>query len=337
MTRRERVLEAIAHRQPDSCPYQLDFTKEALAKLEDFTGGAVGPGSLGNHMAIIEWGGFSEIAPDVYEDHFGVRWNRSIDKDIGVVENTLLPEPTLRGFQFPDPNACPIGQNLSQFVEQNVDRLRVVGIGFSGFERAWTLRGMQNLLMDMLLHPAFVEELMEAITEYNLRLIDRALEYDIDCIRFGDDWGQQKGLIFGLDLWRRFIKPSFSRMFARAKDAGKVVMLHSCGRVQELFPDLIDMGLDIFNTFQPEIMDPGGMKREFGRDLTFYGGISTQQVLPFVTPKEVKETVWRMIDLVGKDGGYIVAPTHGMPKDIPAENMAAFVEAVQNQRSIYSV
>ena len=93
------------------------------------------------------------------------------------------------------------------------------------------------------------------------------LRYDIDGVKFGDDWGQQNGLIFGGRLWRRFIKPRLARMYGMVKRAGKAVMIHSCGRVQELFPDLIELGLDVFNPFQPEVMDPYEMKRQFGREL----------------------------------------------------------------------
>lgn len=135
----------------------------------------------------------------------------------------------------------------------------------------------------------------------------------------------------GPRLWRRFIKPRVAVMYARAKQAGKYVMQHSCGAIQELFPDLIDMGLDIFNTFQPEVMDVNFCKREYGRHLTFYGGISTQQVLPRVSPGELREVIKRMIALVGKDGGYIVAPTHAIPRDVSPENIVTFIETVQAQ------
>jgi uroporphyrinogen decarboxylase len=150
-------------------------------------------------------------------------------------------------------------------------------------------------------------------------------------VRFGDDWGQQTGLIMGPRLWRRFIKPRVQAMYARVKATGRYVMQHSCGAVQELFPDLIDMGLDIFNTFQPEVMDVAFCKREYGGYLTFYGGISTQQVLPRVSPAELVTEIHRMIDLVGRDGGYIVAPTHSIPRDVPPENIATFIEMVRNQ------
>ena len=101
--------------------------------------------------------------------------------------------------------------------------------------------------------------------------------------------------------------------------------------MQELFPDLIDIGLDIFNTFQPEVMDIDLCKREYGRHLTFYGGISTQQVLPRVGPQALRQHVRMMIDRIGVEGGYIVAPTHAIPRDVPPENIAAFIDVVKSQ------
>ena len=332
MNERERVLTALSHVQPDFTPFQLDFTQGLWEKVSDVLGvGYKHPSALGNHLALVEWGSFESVAPHVVRDQFGVVWDRTIDRDIGVVSSYPLKDADLSKYQFPDPAECPIPQDLAEFVAQNQERFRVVGIGFSLFERAWTLRGMENLLMDMYLHPAFVDELIERITEYNLALIERALQYDIDCVLFGDDWGQQTGLIFGKKLWQRFFQPALTRMFARVKADGKFVMLHSCGKIQELFPDLIDMGLDIFNTFQPEVMDPNEMKKQYGDRLTFYGGISTQRVLPFAAPSQIIDTVKDMISVAGKQGGYIVAPTHDMPVDIPVENVLAFIEAVRKQ------
>ena len=331
ITERDRVLTALRHEQPDITPHQLDFTLEAHNKVakhladEDFLD------KWGNHLAQISLGDFEYVKPDFVRDHFGVLWNRTVDKDIGIVEGYRLKKPSLDGFQFPDPSQCFRGQSFESFVEVNPDKFRVCGIGFTLFERAWSLRGIEELLVDMYLNPDFVYNLFEGITEYNLQLIDRVLEDDIDCVRFGDDWEQQTGLIFGYELWARFLKPFYEIMFEKVKSKGKYVMLHSCGKVQELFPDLIDMGLDIFNTFQPEIMDPHEMKKEFGSHLTFYGGISTQQVLPFANIEEVKIIVRDMIDQVGDRGGYIVGPTHAMPADIPVENIIAFFEAVRDQ------
>jgi uroporphyrinogen decarboxylase len=98
--------------------------------------------------------------------------------------------------------------------------------------------------------------------------------------------------------------------------------------VQELFPELIDAGLDVFNPFQPDVMNPYDIKREFGSRLAFLGGVSVQKLLPFGTPQQIRDEVRRLMDGVGANGGFIIAPSHDMPGDIPLENLVAFVEAV---------
>jgi len=330
-TPRERMLTALRHEQPDVTPWQIDLTIDARDALAASLGDPEFERKIGNHLALHEIGYFVEQRPHHFQDRFGVVWNRSIDKDIGNVAEISLQQPSLDGYTFPTPDWADNAAGLARLVAEHPDELRVSGIGFSMFERAWTLRGMENLLADMILNPGFVDDLMDRILEYNLKVIDHLLPYDLDCVRFGDDWGQQNGLIMGPRLWRRFIKPRVAQMYARVKAAGKYVMQHSCGAIQELFPDLIDMGLDIFNTFQPEVMDVDWIKREYGGHLTFYGGISTQQVLPRVGPDEVRDVVRRMIDRIGTDGGYIVAPTHAIPRDVPPENIVAFIETVQSQ------
>jgi uroporphyrinogen decarboxylase len=107
-------------------------------------------------------------------------------------------------------------------------------------------------------------------------------------------------------------------------------MIHSCGRVQELFPDLIEVGLDVFNPFQADVMDPYEIKRQYGRALSFYGGLSVQQLLPHGTPAQVRDEARRLMDEVGRGGGFIIGPTHDLPGDIPLENMLALIEAVQD-------
>ncbi|MCE5260217.1 MAG: uroporphyrinogen decarboxylase [Chloroflexi bacterium] len=334
ITPRERVLTALKHQQPDVTPWQIDLTIDAQTQTAAYLEDPNFVAKIGNHLAGCEDGYFIEIEPGFWRDQFGIVWNRTIDKDIGNVQSYLLPEPTLTRYHFPEPDLERNAAVYRQLIASNRDKFRFAGVGFSMFERAWTLRGMENLLSDMILNPQFVDALLDTILEYNLKVIDHLLQFDFDCVRFGDDWGQQIGVIMGPKLWRRFIKPRVAAMYARAKQAGKYVMQHSCGAVQELFPDLIDMGLDIFNTFQPEVMDVAYCKREYGRHLTFYGGISTQQVLPRVGPVELRRIINEMIALIGKDGGYIVAPTHGIPRDVPPENIVAFIETVRTQQPV---
>jgi len=207
---------------------------------------------------------------------------------------------------------------------------RVFNIGFSLFERAWTLRGMENLSMDFHLNPEFVHELLGAIADYNIAQAREALKYDVDAVHFGDDWGQQQGLIMGPVLWREFIKPQLKRMYAAVRDAGKYVTIHSCGDVDELFDDLVDIGLNCFNPFQPEVMDTAALIGRYRGRLAFHGGLSTQKVLPYGTPDSVRAEVRRLIDL-GSEGGYVFSPAHSVEGDVPAENLIAFIEEIKEQ------
>ena len=111
----------------------------------------------------------------------------------------------------------------------------------------------------------------------------RRLKYDIDAVYFGDDWGQQHGLQMGPRLWREFILPQLERMYAVVREAGKFVMIHSCGDVDELFDDLVAIGLNCFNPFQPEVMDVYSLLPRYRGRLAFHGGLSTQRTLPFGT------------------------------------------------------
>ena len=207
---------------------------------------------------------------------------------------------------------------------------RLFQIGFSLYERAWTMRGMENLLMDFYLHPDFVHNLLDRIVDYNLAQVDKALEYDIDAVYFGDDWGQQHGLIMGYDLWKEVIFPRLERMYRHVKDAGKYVMIHSCGDVDELFDDLISIGLNCFNPFQPEVMDVYDLLPRYRGKLAFHGGLSMQKVLPFGTREEVVAESERLLEL-GRDGGYIFSPSHSVEGDTPFENILAFIEVAQKQ------
>ncbi len=184
--------------------------------------------------------------------------------------------------------------------------------------------------MDFVINPDFVHELMGAICEYNITQIKRALEFDIDAVKLGDDWGQQRGLIMGQEFWNEFIKPYLARIFKIVKDAGKFVFIHSCGDVDELFDPLIEIGLDNFNPFQPEVMDIYKLLPSYKGRLSFHGGLSTQRILPYGSVDDVIEESERLLDL-GKEGGYIFAPAHDVEGDVPLENMLAFIEKAKKQ------
>ncbi len=334
MTRRDRVEAAIAHRQPDTTPYHISFTVPAREAMARWYGDPGFEASLGNCLLMLDTepkSSWRRVRGEIWEDQFGVRWDRTIDADIGTVCRSPLTRGNLISYPFPDPLDPSRFEDWNDQLARRGDRFVVASIGFSLFERAWTLAGMETVLMAMADDRDFVNDLLDRILDFNLKLIDKACSYPIDAMRFGDDWGQQRGLIMGPILWRELIRPRVRQMYALAKSRGKRVFIHSCGKVDELFPDLIECGLDVFNPFQPEVMDVFEMKRSYGDRLSFFGGISTQRTLPYGSVQQVKDEVKRLLDTVGKDGGYIASPAHDVPKDAKPENVAAMIEVLQGQ------
>jgi uroporphyrinogen decarboxylase len=144
---------------------------------------------------------------------------------------------------------------------------------------------------------------------------------------FGDDYGAQKGMLFSPRTWRSLFKPRLRRMFAVFREAGLPVILHSDGDIAQILPDLVEIGLTTLNPVQPEVLDIRWLKQTFGDQLAFYGGISTQTVLPFGTPADVRiaaETARRL--LAGDGTGLLLAPSHRMTADIPVKNVVAMLE-----------
>lgn len=335
MTRKERVIQTLRHQATDFVPYHCDFTQQAMDKMIEFTGDKDFLDQFGVHLNYIQYWGWpteKKDQPEHFVDDFGVTWNRSgADKDIGVVDDPLIKDIESDIYVFPTVNEKRLRAEYDDLCENRDDRFTMAGIGFSMFERAWSLCGMENILTSMISSPKETYRLFEQICDYNLKLLDIALEYDIDGVYFGDDWGQQRGLIMGPRYWRSYIKPQIARMYEKVKSAGKFVIQHSCGDCHEIFGDLIEIGLDCYQTFQPEIYDMAAIKKEYGRDLSFWGGISTQRLLPFATPDEVKEVTRKTIDVMSRDGGYIAAPTHAVTFDTPCENILAMIDVFKNQ------
>lgn len=335
MQKRQRVIDAISHRQTDIVPYNIELTGEEQTKLQNLIG--IGKDAFwdwaGNHIEKAGYNiGGKYVKDGYYQDEFGVIWNRTgVDKDIGMMDEILLKDSSMGSFKMPVPDIAKVKEVTERLLDNGRDSFKFGKIGFAFYERAWSLRGMEDLLMDFLAEPAFVEELFENILNYNLQILDAALEYDIDGFYFGDDYGQQTGMIMSPDIWRKFIKPGLKIMFDRVKRKGKFVALHSCGNIIDIFGDLIDIGLDVYQTFQPELYDLKPVKKKYGDNLAFYGGISTQTTLPYVTPDKLKQVIKETIEAMGENGGYIAAPTHQVPNDVPVENIIAFVEAMKEQ------
>lgn len=334
MTRKERVIKAIHHQETDIIPYTVDIYDDVREKLKNHYNDPDFEQKLGGHLVFACAGGFPVegwAGQNIWRDNFGVRWDKTWDKGVGIVMENIVDEDNLDGFPFPDASDPKLYDYVSQVTVHNQDQFIIASVPMSYFERAWSLCGMENVLADMIGNEAFIFKLLNRILEYNLTLIGRYLEYEIDCVHINDDYGQQTGLIMGPSLWRKFFKPGLKMMASKIKSKGKYVYLHSCGNIAEIIPDLIEIGVDIINPLQPEVMDVFWLKNEYGKDITFHGGISEQKTLNFGTPDDVENEMRDKMACLGKGGGYILAPSQGMTASVPVDNAARFIKIATSQ------
>jgi uroporphyrinogen decarboxylase len=245
-------------------------------------------------------------------------------------------------YKWPDPNDPGITEGLRETAKrlyETTEYALVLDVfGYGVFDQAWALRGMQNFFMDLVMNQQFAEALLQRIADYQLALSDHVLrevgEY-VQVVMVSDDLGTQNGLMMSPEIYRKLIKPAEKRVWEFIKTkANAFLFLHSCGSIRKLIPDLIGLGVDILNPVQisAKDMDPKELKREFGRDITFWGGgCDTQKVLPFGTTEEVEEEVKRRISEFGPGGGFVFNPVHTIQPKVPPENIITMFDTVTKQ------
>ena len=323
---KEKIKQAIAHKSIDFVPTNIEITGDFGKSLEKVVGVENIDVALNNHMLRKKYKKNIVLENGDQVDLFGVTWKASPDGgDVGIVKGFPLMDMELEDYCFPKLNK-ELADSVIESLEKEKERYTMFSITMGFFERAWSLYGMENILVDMIIDEEKTFKIFEGIYEHHYNLLDYILDKNFDAVYFGDDWGQQQGLIMGPNAWRTYIKPMVKKLFEKVKSKGKQIVLHSCGDLREIMPDLIEMGVDVYNTVQPEIYDLSLLKKEYGKDLTFYGGISTQQFLPFATEAQVREETKKVLDIMMKDGGYILSPTHAVTNDIPVENILALVD-----------
>jgi uroporphyrinogen decarboxylase len=209
----------------------------------------------------------------------------------------------------------------------------VICPGYNGiFERAWQLAGFEEFMMALSLSPSAAEHLLDEITEFKVETACQVVAAGFLCGHSGDDFGSQSGPLMSPATWRRFFRPRWQRVWDVYKAAGLPVIHHSCGDVTPLIPDMIEMGLDMLEPVQP-VMDLKLLKREFGKHLSFWGGIDTQRILPYGTPDDVRRHTTEVIRTLGAGGGLLIAPSQEIMPDVPVENIVALVETVMEERT----
>lgn len=262
-------------------------------------------------------------------DAFAARWMPERIRE-AVTAPTL--EERVRKYTPPDAGQPGMYDWMQRDIDRQGAEYFVFPSGYFGiFERSYGLVSIPTLLESMVTQPAIAAELFEKITQYKLEVTAHLLEMDFDALHCGDDLGTQLGPFFSPRLFRDLVKPCYKRLWKAWKEAGKFVMMHSCGRVMDLLPDLVEIGLDIIEPVQP-CNDLEIIKARYGDRLTFWGGIDTQRLLPFGTPDEVRrESAW-VIRTLGRGGGHIIGPSQEVMKDVPLANIVALLEAIGEER-----
>jgi uroporphyrinogen decarboxylase len=238
-------------------------------------------------------------------------------------------------YPFPDPNAPGRFDEAVRMMETYSEKYGIIGdVETMFFEMSWYLTGLEKFLMDLMMETEYQAYLMDKIMHYIIVAGKKLIDMGVDILWCGDDFGTQNGMIMDPDTWRRIFKPRIKYMFEEFRKIKPDIKIawHSCGSILPIIPDFIEVGLDILNPIQPlaQGMDPVFLKKTYGKDLVFFGGIDVQYLLPFGTPQMIRDEVKRRIDILGKDGGYIIAPAHNIQPDTPVENIMAFFDAATN-------
>ena len=331
MTDRERIINIINRKQVDRVPYSFDFTSVIADKLCEHYGIQNNdlPGFIGDSMLYL-WnigGGGGLIREGVYSDEFGVLWDYSgKHRRIGTWGTILqnpLPDASLDGYTFPKGDKPDRFKFLDQIDLENQDRFVIQSI--TGlFDICWMLRGEENYFMDMAGDIDFAARLMDKALEFNLGVITQIPDC-VDGVRFGEDWGMQTGLMFGARLWRELLKPRLKIMYEATRKKGLRVFIHTCGNITELFPDIIELGVDVVHPIQPEAMDIVFLQREYGKDITMYGGVGTQSTLVHATPAQTVEAAKNLLQIF-KSGGFIIGPAGAISTDAKMNNVIALID-----------
>ena len=348
MTHRERVITALSHGIPDRVPRSLNLSpalKKALQEAletEDLIAAlgldasldkvvSRGPSSAETDFAHY----FDEIPPGAHYSEWGEMWYPADYYHFEGQKKPLASFTTVQEIEtypFPDIHAeyryTGVSAQVAAVQAEGYPAISAYDPGF--FETAHGVRGMQDILVDLLIHPDFSHALLEEIAVRNIGAAVQYAKAGVDILMIGDDWGFQRSMVMRLDTFREYFKPLLKREIEAVREVNPDVIIayHSCGHVEPIVPELIECGIDVLQSVQPEANDPAKLKRLYGDHLAFWGTVGVQSTFPFGTPEEMERVVKERIETVGRGGGLLIGPAHVVEPETPVENVLAFVRAV---------
>lgn len=350
LSHRERVLLALAHRETDRVPLAMvcaGINPPARRALEDYLARERNMTVEQFLTPLLDIRGVAPpyIGPPLApgEDHWGVR-RRAVSYGTGAYNEIsrypLADAATLKDLDahdWPSPDWFDYASlpDLIAALQEDGEYCLMAANG-NIFETSWYQRGFERMFEDMVLRPGFAHALLARVTEFYVAYFMRILSAargGIDLVFTADDIGGQQGLLMSLDMWSEFLEPYHRRLNEVVHDFGARVIYHSDGAVMEAVPGLVGMGIDVLQALQFDAagMDPVSLKTEYGDRLCFQGGISVQRTLPFGTVADVQREVRDRIAVLGRNGGYILGPSHAIQAGTPPENFIAMFETAATE------
>jgi uroporphyrinogen decarboxylase len=335
LTHKERLRRALRHQPIDRLPTQINYTAAMGQKLAAHFNISMAelPTVLDNHFMRVDLTYPPRLSDDgqIRYDWWGAG-HATGEEGYYIPINPLANSTDLDAFAWPDPHAPHLLDDAQRTLAAHGSEYFIApNFGFALFERAWALRGFEQMFVDLGTDQGFAAALLDRITGIQLALIQRYLDLGVDGGYFGDDYGAQKGLLFSPTMWRKLIKPRLAQLFAPFIERGLPVLMHSDGQIHKILPDLVEIGLTTLNPVQPEALAHDWLYGNFHDRLSFYGGISTQTVLPAGTPEDVKTAVTQCARVLAPEGtGLLIGPSHRMMTDIPMENVEALLAAFRS-------
>jgi len=371
---RDRVMKALNNKEPDEVPVDFGATvnssivKEGYISLCEYLDLPAGdPGFINRMMRSVEVkdqiqdyfsadvrGVFPETSAEiewlddnVYRDHWGLEWEKN--KYYYELRKSPLAGEISRSdiedYDWPDPASIEV-EDLNEKIDnlrEEYDSALVLSLPSCFIHTSQYLRGFEEWYLDCAANPRLLTHLFDRVLEINMEISRKILQQAgerADIIKFADDLGSQRGLQISPDFFRKHIKPRFKKYIDQIYefvDEPKV-FIHSCGSIEPILTDFIEIGIDIINPVQTSAaeMAPEKLKNEYGEELSFWGAVDTQKVLRNESPAVVRKEVERLVRILGEGGGFVLGAVHNIQPDVPPENIEAmFLHAKEFSRNFY--
>lgn len=352
MNARERVLSTIEHKMSDRVPLDINIRPEALLLLkkyfriedDDKLLDRLGIDIRYVHMSppknfkLKQGLTYFSISKEYSEfwatllDEWGTCWEPVSTGEYWRITYHPLQYIELDNLIPPDINAPGRFEKAYNRIKKYEGKYYIIGVNSSLFEQAWFLRGYETLIKDFYFNKSYVNKLLDKILSWKIEQGKRLAELGVDAIQIGDDLSTQFDLMLSPKILEEFLFPRYRKWINELKKRYVQIFFHTDGAIEKIIPYFINMGVDVIDPLQPECNNLRRVKELYGEKLTFHGCISVQRTLAFGTIKDVKNEVRSVINIMGKNGGYILSPAHKIDVHMPIENILSLYDcAIKNE------